>query len=658
MRRVFTFLMISLLVAVGLSWSVYATPEDYYKATGKKIEKFHEAPMLVELVKQGKLPPIEERLPKEPLVVVPEESVGQYGGTWRRVWKGPSDRWGIPRINQASLVFWDKNGEKFVPGLAKGWDILEGGKIYVFHLREGTKWSDGHPYTSEDILFWIEDILGNDDLTPAKPAWYRLLDRVEAPDPYTVKFIFKQPYALFLLQVANRGFTGAPKHFLKQFHPKYTPMEEIEKKMVPGVHNTWVDLFNDKSDFLESLDLPVLTPWKPVTDPTDQFYILERNPYFWAVDIEGNQLPYIDRIRHEYVQSSEVIMLKAISGEIDMQWRHIGLLGPGPGVLPLLLENAKTGGYKVLRWKTDNGSVSMVMLNISDPPDPVLGEVFRDVRFRQALSLAINREEINEILFNGLAEPRQASFVSGSPYYDPEWEKAYAEYDPDRANKLLDEMGLKWGEKHEYRLLPDGRPLRFTIQVTGQTHVDVWTMVKEYWKQIGVWVEIENLERSLYDSRLSAHEFDAQAWVMDRASQPLVDPLWIIPGSTEYAAAWYIGWAEWAGSYLEGEESLKEYLQQEDAIVPPEGIREPLERLLDLWKEIQNTPDPEKIKELMKEVTKIHRENLWMIGTVGEDTSPAIVKNNFKNVPEELVTATPFFSPWNAMPIQFYIEQK
>ncbi|KUK32837.1 MAG: Extracellular solute-binding protein family 5, partial [Thermotoga sp. 47_83] len=244
-------------------------------------------------------------------------------------------------------------------------------------------------------------------------------------------------------------------------------------------------------------------------------------------------------------------------------------------------------------------------------------------------------------------EPRQASFVSGSPYYDPEWEKAYAEYDPDRANKLLDEMGLKWDSKHEYRLLPDGRPLRFTIQVTGQTHVDVWTMVKEYWKQIGVRVEIENLERSLYDSRLSAHDFDAQAWVMDRASQPL-----------EYASAWYIGWADWAGSYLEGEESLKEYLQQEDAIVPPEGIKETLEKLLDVWKEIQNTSDPEKIKELMKEVTKIHRENLWMIGTVGEDISPAIVKNNFKNVPEELVTATPFFSPWNAMPIQFYIEQK
>jgi len=652
MRRALVLMLLIVFALTGFAWTVYSTPEDYYRATGKKIIEYHEAPMLAKLVKQGKLPPIEERLPEEPLVVVPEEKVGQYGGTWRRVWKGPSDRWGIYKLCEAHLVYWDKEGGKFLPGVAKSWDVLEEGRVYVFHLRKGMKWSDGYPYTAEDIVFWVEDIIGNDDITPAKPSWYRVGGKpvkVEAIDDYTVKFEFAQPYALFLLQVAySTGFTGAPKHYLKQFHPKYTPMEEIEKKMVEGVHNTWVDLFNDKNDFIENLELPTIFTWRPITDPTGQFYILERNPYFWAVDIEGNQLPYIDYVRHEYVKSDEVMLLKAISGEIDMQWRHIGTLGSGAGNFTLLMENAKSGGYRVLKWTTANGSVSQVMLNVSDPTDPVLGKIFQDVRFRRALSLAINREEINEILFNGLAEPRQASFVSGSPYYDPEWEEAYAGYDPDRANRLLDEMGLKWDSRHEYRLLPDGRPLRFTVQVTGQVHVDVWTMVKEYWKRIGVQIEIENLERSLYYERLDAHDFDAQVWLMDRAAQPLADPFYIIPGGSQYSTSWYIGWMDWISAYLNGEEP------PEDAIEPPEEVK----RLVNLWEKIKVTADPERIEELMKEVTKIHRENLWMIGTVGEDIVPAVVKSNFRNVPEKLVTDDILRSPLNAMPMQFYIEQK
>jgi len=287
------------------------------------------------------------------------------------------------------------------------------------------------------------------------------------------------------------------------------------------------------------------------------------------------------------------------------------------------------------------------MLNMTHK-DPVLRKVFNDVRFRRALSLAIDREEINQVLFYGLAEPRQASFVSGSAYYDPEWEKAYAEYNPDLANKLLDEMGLKWDAKRQYRLLPDGRPLRFTIQVTGQQHVDIWTMVKEQWKKVGVLVEIENLERSLYESRLGAGDFDAQVWLLDRAAQPVADPMMIIPGATQYSTSWYVGWASWCRAYLNNEQPPA------DAEEPPAEVK----RLVDLWRQIRSSTSPQQIKELMKEVTKIHRENLWMIGTVGEDPSPVVVKNNFRNVPEKLVAETPFFTPLNAMPMQFFFKQK
>ncbi|MEJ5229110.1 MAG: ABC transporter substrate-binding protein [Pseudothermotoga sp.] len=650
--KVFLVIVLIVSTALAFAWGAYATPEDYYKATGKRITQYRESPMLTELVKQGKLPPLEQRLPEEPLVIVPEEEIGQFGGTWRRVWKGLADQWGIYRLAAPRLVFFTADGGSFVPGLAKKWEILEDGRIYIFYLRKGTKWSDGHPYTADDIIFWVEDIVGNDEISSAKPGWFNFGGekvRVSKIDDYTVKFEFAKPNALFMLQVAySTGFSGAPKHYLKQFHTKYTSLEELQKIMAAEKQDTWVNLFNLKNNPIRNLELPVLWTWKAASDPSGQFFIMERNPYFWAVDIEGNQLPYIDVIRHEYVMSDEMILLKAIAGEIDMQHRHIGLLGAGAGNYTLLMENAKKGDYRILNWTTANGSVSQLMLNTHNNADSVLKEIFSDKRFRYALSLAIDREEINEVLFNGLAKPRQASFVSGSGYYDPEWEKAYAEYDIKKANQLLDEMGLKWDAKKEYRLRPDGKPLQFTIQVTGQVHVDIWTMVKEQWKQIGVRVEIENLERSLYESRLSAGNFDAQAWPMDRAALPLTDPIWIVPAATQYSSAWYIGWMDWINAYKQGQEPPA------TAIEPPEDVK----KLVQIWEKVLIETDPSKRKELMLEITKIHRENLWMIGTVGEDIAPTVVKNNFRNVPEKLVSDAVFFTPTNGMPMQFFFKQK
>ncbi|AEH50257.1 ABC transporter substrate-binding protein [Pseudothermotoga thermarum] len=649
--KLLLILALAVLVVLSFGWSVYATPEEYYKATGKRITQYKESPMLTELVKQGKLPPVEQRLPEEPLVIVPEEEVGQFGGTWRRVWKGLGDRWGIFKLAEPHLVYWSADGGEFLPGLAKSWEILENGRIFIFHLRKGVKWSDGHPYTVDDIIFWVEDLVGNDDITPTKPAWYRhggQTVKVEKIDDYTIKFEFAAPNALFMLQVAySTGFTGAPKHYLKQFHPKYTPMSEIEKVMAQEKQDTWVNLFNLKNDPIRNLELPVLWTWKAASDPSGQFFIMERNPYFWAVDIEGNQLPYIDYVRHEYVMSDEMILLKAIAGEIDMQHRHIGMLGAGAGNYTLLKENEKKGDYRVLNWITANGSVSQLMFN-PNHQDPVLRELFNNKKFRQALSLAIDREEISEVLFNGMAKPRQASFVSGSAYYDPLWEKAYAEYDVKKANQLLDELGLKWDAKKEYRLRPDGKPLQFTIQVTRQVDVDVWTMVKEHWKKIGIKVEVQSLERSLYESKIGSGDYDAQVWSMDRAVIPQAEPVWVIPGSTTYAAAWWAAWGSWIDAYKKGEQPPA------DAAVPPEDVI----KLVDLWEQAKKETDPAKFKQIMAEITKIHRENIWMIGTVGEDIAPVVVKNNFKNVPAKIVSDDILRTYINAMPMQFFIKQK
>ncbi|MEM4524531.1 MAG: ABC transporter substrate-binding protein, partial [Archaeoglobaceae archaeon] len=603
--------------------------------------------------KQGKLPPVEQRLPEEPLVVVPEEEVGQYGGTWRRVWKGPADYLGVMRVVWVHLIFWNKEGTSFVPGLAKKWEVSPDGKTFTFYLRKGVKWSDGKPFTVDDLVFWIEDVVGNDELTPTKPAWYLhggQKIKYKKIDDYTLVLEFAKPYPLFLFEVAQGwgGFWqgGHPAHYLKKFHPRYTSMEELKSIMEKEGYSTWVALFNAKNSFIDNLEKPVLTPWKPITSPTGQFFLLERNPYFWAIDVEGNQLPYIDNLRYEYVASDELIKLKAIAGEIDMQNRHIGTMAFGQDYV-LFKENEKKGGYKIINWRSPDMSLSAVALNYTHP-DPVLREIFNDKRFRQALSLAINREEINEIVYYGLAKPMQAAFVEGAAYYDPLWERAYADYNPDLANKLLDEMGLQWDRTRSYRLRPDGKPLQFTVMVISQPHIDIWTMVKNYWAKIGVKIEVESVERSLFEQRCASNEWDAHVWAMDGSTQPLSLPYSFLPLGTMTLLNWYLGWLNWINPYLAGQEP------PQNAIRPPEEVI----RLVDLWKKISIETDPKKVEEMMREVTKIHRENIWVIGTVGAGASPTLVKENMKNVPKDLYVSWPLRTPLNAMPIQFFFKLK
>src|SRR3989442_41138 len=319
-----------------------------------------EAPQLAALVKAGKLPPVAERIGQDPLVIKPLHEIGKYGGTWRGGFTGPADFWNGYRCCSGPdhLLFWDYTGDKVTPNIARGYEMQDGGRTLVLHLRRGMKWSDGRPFTADDFVFWFEDVYRNKDLVPTPSATMAINGKqgvVEKVDTYTVKFKFPDPYYMLPDVLAGstdlggqawRGTLGlggdAPPPYFKQVHPKKLAPAALDRKVTDPKFDSWVRMFFSKSDWALNPDLPVLTPWKTVTPSNTSTWTLERNPYSVFVDTEGNQLPYIDRVVLTLAENLEVINLRAIAGEYDFQARHLDL-----AKVPVFLENQQKGGYKL-----------------------------------------------------------------------------------------------------------------------------------------------------------------------------------------------------------------------------------------------------------------------------------------------------------------------
>ena len=603
-------------------------------------KKYNEAPMLAELVKQGKLPPVEKRLPEKPLIIRPIEEVGEYGGTFRGAYLGMADRYVIERWRLARILEFSPDGSRLTPGLAEKWSMSKDGREFTFYLRKGIKWSDGNPFTVDDVIFWYSSILLNKELTPRFPSWLTSGPgqnaRIEKIDDFTFKVIFPQPNAFFLEQVpVYGGSMAAPAHYLKQFHPDYVPTEKLDSMAKEAKLEKWDKLFLLKSDSFQNPECPVLGAYKVVTPPPAQIVVLERNPYYWKVDVKGNQLPYIDRLQFEFVENVEVLTIKTIAGEYDGDFLHIATSN-----YPLLVENSKKGNYRILKWRYGYGSAVAYYLN-QNVKDPVLQNLFRNKKFRIALSLAINRNEINELFYFGLAKPRQASLVKGSPYYDPAWEKAYIEYNPKEANRLLDEIGLNKRDKDGIRLRPEGKPLTLTIEVMTQVAdwVNVTEIVKKYWEDLGIKVFVKTGERTLVVLHYQNADFEVGVWNFDRSINPLADPGIILGTLMDHP--WAPLYGQW---YASGGKTGEE---------PPKEIKQ----IYELWEKAKSSTDLKERDRLVKEIIRIHRNNIWYIGTVGEHPRLVVVKNNLRNVPENLLCETILNHPANAYPEQFYFER-
>ena len=267
--------------------------------------RFGEAPLLAQRVREGHLPPVSQRLPENPLVIVPPQQHGPYGGTWARFATGPRDV-GIveARFAYEGLVRWDAMAQKVIPNLAVRWEIADGGRSFTFYLRRGVKWSDGHPFTVDDLIFWYEDVLQNEEITPVVPRDFKRGGQVmglQKVDDYTVRFTFLEPNGLFIVKLASgRGYEMLryPAHYMKQFHPQYASLEKLEAMSEAAGFDLWRQLFADMHDW-RNPDIPRLWPWIVVAPPPARPAVLERNPYYWKVDPAGNQLPYIDRMTFE-----------------------------------------------------------------------------------------------------------------------------------------------------------------------------------------------------------------------------------------------------------------------------------------------------------------------------------------------------------------------
>ena len=599
------------------------------------------------------LPPVEERLPANPRVMRVFEETGQYGGTWRRGYKGISDLQGPAKLMYAFGLHLNYSADlstiEIVPGLFDEWSQNDDATEFTFHLREGLRWSDGQPFTTVDVQFWY-DYYQNGEIGATRNSLnvggMDMVLEVHDENSFTCRFGTSNPLIPFRVarddtEGQHAGPTmGAPAHYLTQFIPDHENgnQEMIDEAMARTEVSTWQELFGTGGTprgpiawWAMNTEVPVMTAWKiekPV--PFNNPMVLVRNPYFYTVDESGQQLPYIDSIEHALFEDNALFDLWITQGQIDMQERHVASAN-----FTLYKENEEIGGYRVLIWK--RATTHSFYPNTAHE-DPNLRALFSDARFREAMSIAIDRVSINELVYDGLLEPRMASPVNASPEYSEEFEKKWTEYDPERAVALLDEIGLGVGDDG-MRLGLDGQPLRMQIlhsQLGVQSRQDEIGQWIRYWREVGLNVTEDGVERSLYQERAANNQLDIGHWDHDRSLMLQADPRSYIGDSPQQTYARKFN--QWRlGSEL-GEE-------------PPAD--HPIVRIWALWDAASTEPDAEKRAALMDELIAVHAEAPMAIGTLGELPGPVIVSNRMINVPDGIISDTSLRNVRVANPEQF-----
>ncbi len=573
------------------------------------IDAFAQSPVLEGL----DLPPVEQRLPEDPVVIEPLEAIGAYGGTARII---ADDRRMF--FSPEGLFTIAPDHKTILPNLAESWRYDDGGRQLTVTLRRGLKWSDGHPFSADDVLFSVNDLQLNPGFMPVLlPDFIGL--QLHAIDPWTLVFTFAEPKPLFINYVAQSPeYFVMPKHYFSRFHPTYTSAEEIDARMEEMGFSSWSAFITTSVQdrlFPDLVNQPTMRAYQ-ASSLTPSLYTFQRNPYYFKIDPEGRQLPYIDAIEAEDVRDNQVAVAKASAGQLDFA----GVRLPTQDI-PLLKLGERASGIQVNIWNRLHGSDLSIQANLNFP-DERKRALFNDVRFRRALSLAINREEMNEIIYFGRGTPRQVTVLPDSDYFEPEFATAYAGYDTAAANALLDEIGLMDFDGDGRRDFPNGDRLTLTIEyVDTETPKQVsMELVVSYWNAVGIDARQRLIDRELQYSRALAGEFELTLWHADRTTDILfpINPDFWVPRKLAASLAM---WSEWSRWYLtEGD------LGEE----PPAEIRQ-----LQHWaEEMATTMDPARRVKLGKQILAANAENLWTIGTVGLAPHPVVTSNRLKNVVE------------------------
>jgi peptide/nickel transport system substrate-binding protein len=623
---------------------------------------FTEAPELAALVQQGKLPPVGERIGQDPIVLKPVHSIGTYGGTLRRGFisanrSGPDEE--LFLSGPDSLLWWNYESTLIVPNIARGFQLSDDAKTLTIQLRRGMRWSDGAPFTADDILFWYEDMYLNTQLIPAPHPRMQLFGEpivIEKVDRYTVRFVSPGPHPLLPRILAiHSGLNGqaseiggaegmgvfAPKHYLSRLHPRYAPggQTAVDGMATNAGFPDWASFFMARNDWTQNADLPVVTPWTVVRgkEKRTQNWVLERNPYSIWVDTEGNQLPYLDRISASAAESVKVMNERAAAGEYDFQSNVFAQL------LPTLKENEAKGRYRVF-LSPNEGNTAGIRLNLAYEADPIIGDLIRTVEFRRALAIAIDRDEISEAFFSGMAPPNSIAPYEGDPYFPgPEYRTRWATTDVGEANRLLDEIGLDDRDPDGYRLRSDGERvcLECTCQINFSDLAGIAEMVKRQWKQIGIDMSIHTVSPAQSAERANANQI--QIAVFNQGSEdPFIYPDELFPSSfMGFSGAFGPPYIRW---FLSGGEEGSE---------PPAKMRE----VMELWRKGFAAPDAERVP-IGKKMYEVLVDEVFGIGLLGSGLGSYgvyVAKTNLGNVPARHTNV--LSAPGNTFPMTFYFDQ-
>ena len=629
MKTTLIVLVLALIAAMSFAGAAVeqgATDSGAAVRTGQ----YGEAPMLAALVASGELPPVQERLPEVPRVLEVEE-IGSYGGALQQVRDADKSDWLAWTMSKEPLTIIAPDLQSTLPNVVQEYRVSADGTMITFKLRNGMRWSDGEPFTIDDVMFWYEDVLNNRELTP-EPANLFARDGklmvVRKVDDQTFTFNFSKPNSPFVDMMGTWWMYWvpqyAPKHHLSQFHPTYTSQTKLDGMMNEAGFSTWPELYQSK-DCVGSPAMgvhdpacPTLAPWLNQNPKTAPVQIAVRNPYYWKVDPEGNQLPYIDRVERPLVADTEAWLLKVVAGEEDVTLASF--LDPGKN-FTFLKENESRGDYKVKFFDWWRNASTLYFNHTTS--DPVKSKLYADKNFRIALSHAINREEINDLLFGGRYTPTQLGPDEGPPYHgERAMFKQHIEHDPDKANRMLDEVGLSARGRDGFRLGPNGKPLQFIIYHPSwpPENSELGELIKGYWAAVGVNVAIKFLGESAWGALEAADEDDMRLRVGYYVGAPMVPIM-----SNNLFATTFESELEWSTWLNTGGAA---------GVEPPDDLKQ----LRVIQSEIYAATDREEQLALYDKAFKIHTDNLWELGLLRWDATgfTYIHNNRIGNVPDPM----------------------
>jgi ABC-type dipeptide/oligopeptide/nickel transport system permease component/ABC-type transport system substrate-binding protein len=607
-----------------------------------------EAPVLQALVGEGRLPPVAARVGPEPVVMEGVDGIGQFGGTWHRLVNSITDFTTIYwRLSGSNLVRWSPLGYPLVPHVAKGWEISPDYRTYTLTLRRGMRWSDGHPFTCDDILYWYENEIIYFNQQPKFLRAGATRGRVSKIDDLHVRFEFSQPNPLFLERLASTGMNSddytehlLPAHYLRRYHPALGDQALIRRTMDALKLSSPVAVYKQMKRHMNP-EHPRLWPWVLHTFMPTAPQTFVRNAYYWAVDSAGNQLPYLDRLVMD-IRTNNLIAVSAANGEPSMQERHIRYDDH-----VMLFGNAAQNGYEVYHWKPGTQSLFTIFPNLNRRVDPARPDtrwkhdLLNETRFRQALSLAINRRDIIDAEYYGQAEPAQIAPPPDSPYHNARLRNSFTAFDPERASRLLDDLGLTRRDGEGYRVFPDGTRMTFMLNATDYTGDGPAQFVIDDWARVGVRVILRSRARRLFEQEKMIFEHDFTVWTGESEFYPLVEPRNFVPTYFEsFYAPGFGSWYQYGG--LHGDPAAR----RPNAIEPPRD--HPLRRAMELLDEATAMPlESDRIAHF-NAVQEIAAERVWTISIATPPPQLVVVKNGFRNVPRTAFFGANFQSPANA----------